>query len=507
MYAAILDGWKLAYGVLGVLITAEICTIIYNIYFHPLRHFPGPFWRRASRLPFALAAFRARQTAEIVRLHQKYGRIVRIGPNHLSFTDAQAWKDIYGHRTGSHDVPEHPKAETFYQGIPGISRHIINAGREEHSLLRRGLAHGFSDKAIRSQEVLVAHYVDLLLERLHENCASGNVPIEMVKWYNWTTFDIIGDLVFAESFGCLEEQRFHPFVYMILDSIRFSGFGLGFNYLGLHAIVATMASLGSFQRAFYILLQGLRAKIQKRLDNPVVRNDLFEGLVKRRKDWNLDMSKLEINAAILVVAGSETTATILSGVTYLLLQNPAALDKVTREVRSAFASADEINFTSVNKLTYMVACLSEALRRYPPVPANMVRSVVGSGGSKSAVIAGHVVPAGTMVEVGQWAMNHDEEYWHDPWMYRPERFLDGGDGDEKSGQRDLIDALQPFSYGPRNCIGRNLAYAEMRLILARVLFDFDLRLDDSSKGWAERQKANSLWIKLPLNVYLTPVAH
>jgi len=50
----------------------------------------------------------------------------------------------------------------------------------------------------------------------------------------------------------------------------------------------------------------------------------------------------------------------------------------------------------------------------------------------------------------------------------------------------------------------SLAYAEMRLILARILYDFDLRLDDSSKGWIQRQKSFSLWKRLPLNVYFTP---
>ena len=57
--------------------------------------------------------------------------------------------------------------------------------------------------------------------------------------------------------------------------------------------------------------------------------------------------------------------------------------------------------------------------------------------------------------------------------------------------------LQPFSVGPRNCIGRNLAYNEMRLILARVLWNFDLELCDESKGWSD-QKAYILWEKPPL---------
>lgn len=80
------------------------------------------------------------------------------------------------------------------------------------------------------------------------------------------------------------------------------------------------------------------------------------------------MEKLQANCSILIIGGSETTATLLSGVTFLLLTNPGALKQLTEEVRSAFRSEEEIDATSVGNLTYMLACLDEALRMYPPVP-------------------------------------------------------------------------------------------------------------------------------------------
>lgn len=53
----------------------------------------------------------------------------------------------------------------------------------------------------------------------------------------------------------------------------------------------------------------------------------------------------------------------------------------------------------------------------------------------------------------------------------------------------------------------SLAYIEMRIILARVLWNFDLRLADESKDWLSRQKIYLLWEKSPLYVYLTPRSH
>lgn len=97
---------------------------------------------------------------------------------------------------------------------------------------------------------------------------------------------------------------------------------------------------------------------------------------------------IESHAGLLIVAGSETTATLLSGCTFLLLNNPDALDRLTKEVRSTFKEESEININSAGQLQYMLACLDEALRCYPPVPIGNPR-VVPKGGR---VLCGHYVP-------------------------------------------------------------------------------------------------------------------
>ena len=95
----------------------------------------------------------------------------------------------------------------------------------------------------------------------------------------------------------------------------------------------------------------------------------------------MTIEKLEANSRILIIGGSETTATLLSGVTYLLLTNSEALAKLTQEVRSTFKTEEEITINSVANLTYMLACLDEALRMYPPVANGLPRVVPRGGGS------------------------------------------------------------------------------------------------------------------------------
>jgi cytochrome P450 len=124
----------------------------------------------------------------ITEFHNKYGPVVRISPNELSFTDAAAWADIYGQRKGA--FRENAKDPRQYSSVNPADweTSILTSSAENHARQRRMLAHAFSDKSLRGQEGLIKGYVDLLMERLGER--SGQI-IDVVHWFNFTTFDIM----------------------------------------------------------------------------------------------------------------------------------------------------------------------------------------------------------------------------------------------------------------------------------------------------------------------------
>lgn len=68
--------------------------VVYNVFFHPLRAYPGPWYRAASRLPYTISIFRGSVTHKAYELHQKYGQVVRITPDTLSYTCSQAWQGM-----------------------------------------------------------------------------------------------------------------------------------------------------------------------------------------------------------------------------------------------------------------------------------------------------------------------------------------------------------------------------------------------------------------------------
>jgi cytochrome P450 len=97
------------------------------------------------------------------------------------------------------------------------------AGDDEHARQRRALSHAFSQKALLEQESIIRGYVDLFIERLKPYAASGE-KVDMCNWYNWTTFDIIGDMAFGEPFGCLRDGKEHTWVGLITETIKAGAF-------------------------------------------------------------------------------------------------------------------------------------------------------------------------------------------------------------------------------------------------------------------------------------------
>lgn len=122
----------------------------------------------------------------MLELSKRYGPVVRVAPNELAYTDANAWREILGHNPKGEEVG---KWTPFYRPVDNMPMDIISADRDMHGKLRRQLAHGFSDRSMREQEPIIRSYVDKLMSQLRERCRSGEA-LDMAGWYNYTTFDV-----------------------------------------------------------------------------------------------------------------------------------------------------------------------------------------------------------------------------------------------------------------------------------------------------------------------------
>lgn len=175
--------------------------------------------------------------------------------------------------------------------------------------------------------------------------------------------------------------------------------------------------------------------------------DFMTHLIAAEEKGQLSPEDLNSNSLVFVVAGSETIATLPSGAAYYLMTNPRVYSSLVEEIRSAFNNDAEITLTRANSLKYLSAVLDEALRLYPLDANNHPRLTPPQG----ATICGEFVPRGTLVGINQYAAFRSPLNFHRPDEFIPERSLPSGNPEFRNDERV---ALQPFSFGPRNCIGR-----------------------------------------------------
>ena len=132
----------------------------------------------------------------------------------------------------------------------------------------------------------------------------------------------------------------------------------------------------------------------------------------------LSQAEIDSNASLMTTAGSETTATLLSAATWLLLKNPDIMQKVKDEIRGKFKTYEDISLSGVSEAPYMIAFLTEALRFFPPIPVGFPRRV-GKGGE---CVSGYFLPEGTAVSVSHFAAYHSERNFKNPEAVIPERW-------------------------------------------------------------------------------------
>ena len=364
---------------------------IYNVYYHPLSSFPGPRLAASSDIPYVNASARGKLPHWISSLHSLYkSPIIRISPNELSYIRADAWEDIYSNHHG-HDAFDR---DVLVYGTPPNGVHsLLTAPKEDHKRMRRVLDHGFSDRALREQEPIVSSYIDNLIQRLHEQIHGPQKgEVNLVQWYNWTSFDIIGDLSFGKSFDCLEKQTYHPWVEMIFGNLK------GFTLLSACNRFALLRHLLPYLIPKHIIqmIDEHWATTIKNIDRRVElgrdRTDFISPILEHMDQAKMTLSQDELrsNASLFIIAGSESVATVLSGTTYYLLQNPEIMQKLINELDSTYSTQDQITPQSVSRLPYLQACLSETNRIYPTALTGQAMRVSSAG----SVVCGQWIPGG-----------------------------------------------------------------------------------------------------------------
>merc|ERR1712157_95142 len=188
-----------------------------------------------------------------------------------------------------------------------------------------------------------------------------------------------------------------------------------------------------------------------------------------------EVSSMQLRDDLLsmLVAGHETTASVLTWTIYLLLQNPECMKKAVEEVDTVLGGKSTPSFSDLKNCPYVLRCICESMRLYPHPPVLIRRALMDD-----RLPGGQFVPKGQDVIVSVYNIHHSPEVWDDPEEFKPERFaLDKQAPTEINTDFRYI----PFSGGPRKCIGDQFALMEAQVALIVLLKEIDLELVPDQK--------------------------
>ncbi|KAH9849884.1 cytochrome P450 monooxygenase pc-bph [Lenzites betulinus] len=487
---------------------------------HGIRAYPGPFWAKLTDLWLGKVAASGHRSEEVYNLHKKYGPFVRLAPNHLSISDPAALTVVYGHGTGT-------LKSDFYDAFVSIQRGLFTTrSRPEHARKRKIVAHIFAPKNVLEFEPHVRVHLAQLFRQWDRFCEGGakglsgndgesgwrgregRVWFDCLPWYNYLAFDIIGDLAFGSPFGMLTTGKDSAPV-PISQSDAMAAYGKGgalqtttvpaiqvFNDRGEFA--ASLGVLPASWRPFVKHLPWYNkgnaatghvagmaiAAVARRLADPESdRRDLLAKLMEARDQDGNPMGREELTAEALtqLIAGSDTTSNSTCAITYYLAKNQRAQEKLQAELDDALAGVDSSSedddeapvapFERIKHLPYLEAVVNEALRVHSTAGAGLPR-VVPAGGLE---VCGRFFPGGTVLSVPGYTLHRDPTVWGaDAEEFRPERWLEG----DKSAMQK---AFAPFSFGPRSCVGRNLAHLELLTFVASIFRRYHFVLEEPNE--------------------------
>lgn len=441
----------------------------------PLSRLPGPRSSILTSLPLKWAELHADRTLFVHRLHQKYGPVVRLAPNEVSFSSAAAVKEIYCSGGSGYDKTEFYNLFTIYRRRTMFS----TLEKEPHGKRKRALADRYANSNVTRGESMAGieergqWFVERVQQRSGASASSSSsssllsMTGEKEEGEGAGQVDIYTAL-HAYAFDCVSHHIFHP---LGSDSLRKASD---------EAIMLEVTSDSSLQNrlvSYYVpTLHALVGRVLNLIapprETPLADDFVLEATEKRAqarpftllsrlgdKVWALDETTVAAECLDHMVAGIDTTGDALCFLMWELSQ-PRSMwvqDKLRAELLQENKDDGQDKW---DRLAWLDAVVMEGLRCFPAIPMSLPRYVPAGG----RTIDGWFIPEHTIVSCQAYSVQRiDESLFPEPDRFNPERWL-ADDGKDAARKR----AFFAFSNGGRGCVGKHLALAEMKILLRDV---------------------------------------
>ncbi|KAL9122679.1 MAG: hypothetical protein Q9187_000765 [Circinaria calcarea] len=441
------------------------------VYFSPLARFPGPKLAAFTTLYQAYYDIwlHGQYFKQIDQLHQQYGGIVRINPHELHVNDPSFIDELYAGSAKKRD-----KYKWAGRSVLLPDSLVATEPNDLHRRRRAALNPYFSKARIRQLDPAVQDSLQHLYKRLDESGEADKVfPISLV--YKAATCDIITKFCFGVSTDYMAKDDYQHTYFKAVDHHLHNSWWMTYvSWLGplMDATPAWimgwtypgLKSLWEMHSRWAAQIESIRCS--GKLDS---NGTVFHGLL------NSDLpspekanARLRQEAQLLVLAGQDTTAYTLSSVTFELLNNPEMLGKLQAELVKALPESNTpLNSAQLEQLPYLTGIIQEGIRLHPGALVRQTRVATNEDlfFKDSETQNEWIIPTGTPVSMDARSCNLNPKAFADPHMFIPERWI----------ENPRIDRyMLSFSKGTRICLGMNLAYSELYMILGGIFRRYEL---------------------------------
>ncbi|KAJ8132298.1 hypothetical protein O1611_g1322 [Lasiodiplodia mahajangana] len=396
------------------------------------------------------------------------GPVLRHGPNKLIFNSATALQDIYNNEKVN---KSRVYLLTVASGKPSLFSMLDS---RQHRNRRKIIGQAINDKALRAFELTMAGQIDIFIQQLVV-ASQDSSPVNMTQRCKWLGMDIVGLLAFGFALNLQADSANHYIIPgLAVETYRFNCF-MRYPLLKTLGIDRVIEILGYKAKRKY--MNNLQHMIKTRLSEPIdAKHDLYStvaGHLDNTAD-GIGTSELLSEALFFIPAGGDTVTTAMTALFFYLSRNSTVYKRLATEIRNTFKSYEDIKGgQQLNGCRYLRACIDEALRMSPPITGTMWREP-----SETVVIDGHVIPSGTQIGVNSYSLHHNEDYFHRPFEYDPDRWL----VKDEAALCRMNSAFLPFSLGSRSCAGKSMAYLEIGLMLTKTMWLFDFKIAPGKIG-------------------------
>ncbi len=447
-----------------------------------LASIPGPFLARFSNLWRFIDACRGHHERTMIHLHQKYGPVVRIGPNVVSVADPAAIEAVLGLKANLNKTDSVRPLINTHEGqeLPML---ISAIDSKCHARIRRPVAGAYSLTTLLELEDVTDSIISTMVTRLREEFLLADKSCAIDEWMAFFLFDFILQATFGKDFCFLNAGKDVGGMLRMLD--------LQFAYIGI---------VGAMPWVDKLLLKNPLLLMLVKTPNPLIdfavqmirervrggdektqhaeRKDFLSRFMDAQKQYPDLVSDLQLMTYTTtnVLAASDTTAATLTAVVNFVLRHPHVHRKLRAEIDAAELSFP-VPYKEATKLPYLDAVIKETFRIWPVASIELERSV----GPEGLVLpTGQRLPSGTVVGLNAWPVHRDRAvFGNDVEDFVPERWLRGADEAENAFEkrsRVTQRAMLTFGAGPRACLGKHVEYLEIYKLVPTLFALFDVSI-------------------------------